>query len=89
MPIGGIFGARIGAILGDLIGHTFGGHIGGRSILLLHSACMSPFTHLHTQRAFASEIVRIEKISAAPKNNFNISLSYCTPTTIWAFWSRP
>lgn len=66
MPIGGIDGGLIGSIDGDMIGQIVGGQIGGRSIELLHSGCISPFTHWHVQPAMAAELAIIQiKMAAA------------------------
>jgi hypothetical protein len=51
VPIGGIVGGLIGAIDGAAIGQMRDGQIGGISIELLHSGCISPSTHWHVQDA--------------------------------------
>jgi hypothetical protein len=53
VPIGGIVGGLTGAIDGPAIGQMRGGQIGGISIELLHSGCISPSTHSHVQDASA------------------------------------
>jgi hypothetical protein len=53
VPSGGMVGGLIGAIDGPAIAQMRGGQIGGMSIELLHSGCMSPSTHWHVQEASA------------------------------------
>ena len=53
VPSGGMVGGLIGAIDGPAIGQMRGGQIGGMSIELLHSGCISPSTHWHVQEASA------------------------------------
>jgi len=56
VPIGGIVGGSSGASNGKVSGQMAGGHIGGMSMALLHSGCISPSTHRHVQPASAAEL---------------------------------
>jgi hypothetical protein len=47
--MGGLTGAIDGAVMGQIVG----GQIGGRSMALLQSGCICPFTHWHMQSALA------------------------------------
>ena len=68
--MGGIMGGCIGVTLGGVIWQTFGGHMGGKSMLLLHSGCIAPFTHRQTHFAFALVALTDTPTSAANINNF-------------------
>ena len=70
--MGGILGVCIGAMLGGVIPHTVGGHMGRKSMLLLHSGCITPFTHRQTQSAFALVALKNAAIRAAHNNNFRM-----------------
>ena len=73
VPIGGILSGLIGAIDGAAIGQIRGGQIGGISIELLHSGCISPSTHWHLQDASARTLT-----SAAPQTLTNTAASLIT-----------
>ncbi len=62
----------MGVTLGDLMGHMVGGHMGRKSMLLLHSGCITPLTHRQTHAAFALVALRGAPNSAAHNNNFRI-----------------
>ncbi len=70
--MGGIVGGWIGVILGGTIRHTVGGHMGGKSMLLLHSGCITPLTHRQTHAAFALLALTDAPTSAAHNNNFRM-----------------
>jgi hypothetical protein len=68
VPRGGIVGGLIGAMEGPAIGQMRGGQIGGISIELLHSGCMSPSTHWHVQDASARAPISTTLQRLAPSN---------------------
>ncbi len=70
--MGGIVGGWIGVILGGTIRHTVGGHMGGKSMLLLHSGCITPLTHRQTHAAFALLALTDAPTSAAYNKNFRM-----------------
>jgi hypothetical protein len=47
---------------GGTIEHIVGGQIGGRSIELLHSGCISPSTQRQTQEASHSTVRKMQKL---------------------------
>jgi hypothetical protein len=53
-----------GAIKGAGIAQTAAGQSGGRSIELLHSACISPSTQRHSHEASASAVIASVKMNA-------------------------
>ena len=57
VPTGGMVGGLIGAIDGPAIGQMRCGQIGGMSIVLSHSGCISPSTHWHVQAASAGVLI--------------------------------
>lgn len=64
-------GCWIGVIDGGVIWQIVGGQIGGISIELLHSACICPFTHRHTQAPNKSEAGSSHKVRVATMPNRN------------------
>ncbi len=61
-----------GARREGVIGHTVDGHMGRKSMLLLHSGCITPLTHRQTHAAFALVALRDAPNSAAHNNNFRM-----------------
>ncbi len=54
------------------MGHMVGGHMGRKSMLLLHSDCITPLTHRQTHAAFALVALTDAPTSAAHNNNFRM-----------------
>ena len=71
--MGGNLGVCIGAMLGGVIPHTVGGHMGRKSMLLLHSGCITPLTHRQTHLAFVLVALTDAPINTAHSNNFRIA----------------